>query len=111
MIAARTKAALAAARARGDRGNIRSIAAEGRRTVALKRIADADRRAADVAPAILELRVASASLRGIAAALAERGIPTPSRSRACSPGSVKGRSRPCRQPPGGNPPAGVLGPS
>ena len=82
MISARTKAALAAAKARGvklggDRGNIRAIAAEGRRTASQRRAANADRRAADVAPVILELKAAGTSLRGIAAALVARGIPTP----------------------------------
>jgi DNA invertase Pin-like site-specific DNA recombinase len=81
MISARTKAALAAAKARGvklggDRGNIRAIAAEGRRTASQRRTANADRRAADVAPVILELKAAGTSLRGIAAALVARGIPT-----------------------------------
>jgi DNA invertase Pin-like site-specific DNA recombinase len=81
MISARTKAALAAAKARGvklggDRGNIRAIAAEGRRTASQRRAANADRRAADVAPVILELKAAGTSLRGIAAALVARGIPT-----------------------------------
>jgi hypothetical protein len=41
------------------------------------RAAGSDRRAADVAPVIRELQAAGTSLRGIAAALAERGIPTP----------------------------------
>jgi DNA invertase Pin-like site-specific DNA recombinase len=82
MISARTKAALTAAKARGvklggDRGNIRSIAAAGRRVAALKRTAKADARAADVAPVILDLKAAGVSLRGIATALDERGIPPP----------------------------------
>jgi DNA invertase Pin-like site-specific DNA recombinase len=77
MISARTKAALAAAKARGvklggDRGNIRDIAVEGRRAAAQRRSVDAD-----VAPVIRELKATGTSLRGIAAALAERGIPTP----------------------------------
>jgi Recombinase len=54
----------------GDRGNIREIAVA-------RRVALADRRAADVAPVIRELQTAGLSLRGIAAALGERGIPTP----------------------------------
>jgi DNA invertase Pin-like site-specific DNA recombinase len=82
MISARTKAALAAAKARGvklggDRGNIRQIAVEGRRIAAERRVAQADRRAADVAPVIRELKAAGTSLRGIAADLTARGIPTP----------------------------------
>jgi DNA invertase Pin-like site-specific DNA recombinase len=82
MISARTRAALAAAKARGvklggDRGNIRAIAAEGRRIAAARRAAKANRRAADVAPVVRELQAGGLSLRGIAAELDERGIPTP----------------------------------
>jgi DNA invertase Pin-like site-specific DNA recombinase len=82
MISARTKAALAAAKARGvklggDRGNICAIAAEGRLAAARRRAADADRRASDVAPVIAELKGAGASLRRIAEELADRGIPAP----------------------------------
>jgi hypothetical protein len=50
---------------------------KGHRIAAEKRAAEADRRAADVAPVIRELKAAGTSPRGIAAALAERGIPTP----------------------------------
>jgi DNA invertase Pin-like site-specific DNA recombinase len=82
MISQRTRAALAAAKAcgvklEGDRGNIRAIAVEGRRIAVARRVAQADRRAADVAPAIRELKAAGTSLRGIAADLTARGIPTP----------------------------------
>jgi DNA invertase Pin-like site-specific DNA recombinase len=82
MISARTRAALAAAKARGvklggDRGNIREIAVEGRRIAVARRVDQADRRAADVAPVIRELQAAGTSLRGIAADLTARGIPTP----------------------------------
>jgi hypothetical protein len=46
------------------------------------RIARANRTAADLAPVIAELRAAGmTSLNGIAAALDERGIPTPAGSR------------------------------
>lgn len=80
MISARTKAALAAAKAGGTKlGGVRSTRltdearAMGREVVA-KRAAD---KAADYAPVIRELQAAgTTSLRAIAAALNERGIPT-----------------------------------
>ncbi len=81
MISARTKAALAAAKAAGTKlGGVRSTRltdearAMGRQAVQ-KRVAD---KAADYAPVIRELQAAGPmSLRAIAAVLNERGIPTP----------------------------------
>jgi len=81
MISARTKAALAAAKARGtvlggDRGNIRKIARKGTKASAVIRANRARKRAEDVMPAIKQIRAGgSTSLREIAAALNERGIP------------------------------------
>lgn len=82
MISARTKAALAAAKARGvklggDRGNIRSVAAQGTEASSTVRAAQADQRAADLAPIVADLQAAGVtSLRGLAAALNDRGIHT-----------------------------------
>lgn len=80
MISARTKAALAAAKARGrklggNRGVIPTAAArEASRAVIA---AHADARANDLAPVIADIRRAgNTSLRQIAGALNERGIPT-----------------------------------
>jgi len=82
MISARTKAALAAAKARGVRlGGARNLTvAEDIRELGQKAIQKrADDRAADYAGTIAELQAAGAtSLRAIAAALNDRGIPTPS---------------------------------
>jgi DNA invertase Pin-like site-specific DNA recombinase len=81
MISSRTKAALAAAKARGqklggDRGNQLTDKARALGCKAIK--ARADARAADLAPVIAELRTTGVtSLRGIAAALNARGIQTP----------------------------------
>ena len=78
MISARTKAALAAAKARGvrlggDRGGRATPAARAAGTAALE--ARAQARAADLAPVIAELREAGVtSLRELAKALDERGI-------------------------------------
>ena len=81
LISARTKAALAAAKARGvELGRVQSkkLTDEARalgRTAIAKRTAD---KAADYAPVIREIQAAgTTSLSGIAAALTERGIPTP----------------------------------
>ena len=80
MISARTKAALAAAKARGKRlGGYRGTVLsekvrEAGRTAIAKR---SDARARDLGPIITQLRAAGAtSLRSLAAALDERGIPT-----------------------------------
>jgi DNA invertase Pin-like site-specific DNA recombinase len=79
-ISERTKAALAAAKTRGvklggDRGA--RLTQKARRAGWEKRRARADAKATDLGPLITELRAAGVtSLRGIAAALNERGIPT-----------------------------------
>jgi DNA invertase Pin-like site-specific DNA recombinase len=88
MISARTKAALAAAKARGQKlGGVRIRKSDGKRVMlssaaqaggraALK--ARAVARAADIAPTIEAIKTGGAiSLRAIAAALNEAGIPTP----------------------------------
>jgi DNA invertase Pin-like site-specific DNA recombinase len=82
MISERTKAALAAANARGVKlGNywknpILPPDAGKLGNAAMKRKADA--RAADIAPIIAELQAGGAtSLRAIAGGLNERGVPTP----------------------------------
>lgn len=80
MISARTKAALAAAKARGanlggDRGVTPSAEAQAKGRAAMK--AKADGRAFDLMPIIAELRAGGAtSLRELAAGLNARGIPT-----------------------------------
>jgi DNA invertase Pin-like site-specific DNA recombinase len=82
MISVRTKAALAAAKANGVKlGGKRTLAVrEDVRELGQKAIQKrAAARAADYAPTIRELQaVGATSLRAIAAALNERGIPTPS---------------------------------
>ncbi|QIJ76506.1 recombinase family protein [Methylobacterium sp. NI91] len=79
MISARTRAALAAVKARGKTlGNPANLAnqAAGRERSAAVRIEAADRRAADLAPIVASIRQAGAtSLRQIAARLNERAIP------------------------------------
>jgi DNA invertase Pin-like site-specific DNA recombinase len=83
MISQRTKAALAAAKARGvvlggDRGNIASEARKGAKASREVRSAVAEKRAADLLPVIRHIQGAGASsLRDIAAELNEKGIPTP----------------------------------
>lgn len=80
MISTRTKAALAAAKARGqklggDRGVVPTAAAQAKGGAATK--AKACDRAADLAPILAEIRAAGASsLRQVAEALNARGIPT-----------------------------------
>lgn len=81
MISARTKAALAAAKARGtilggDRGNIAAQAAKGARASIAVRSAKSRKRAIDLLPVVEDLRAeGAASLRQIAAGLNQRGIP------------------------------------
>ncbi|WP_336491033.1 recombinase family protein [Methylobacterium nigriterrae] len=81
MISARTKAALAAAKARGrklggDRGNFLNVRDRGNAASVAVRGGKADRRAADLAPVMRELQAGGASLRQVAAKLNVRGIPT-----------------------------------
>ena len=81
IISARTKAALAAAKARGtvlggNRGSVVDDAA--RAASAIARAAKAAGRAADLAPIVAEIRTAGASsLREIAAALNAKGVTAP----------------------------------
>ena len=79
-ISSRTKAALAAAKARGVKlGGFRGVAIgdQGRATSAASRTAAAKARAADVLPIVEEVRASGVtSLGGIAKALSERGVPT-----------------------------------
>ncbi len=81
-ISARTKAALAAAKARGvklggDRGNIASVSRKGASASARARGAEARRRAADLEPVIEAIKADGAvSLRDIADGLNRRGITT-----------------------------------
>ena len=81
MISERTKKALAAAKARGqqlggDRGNIGEIAQLGREASLKVRQERARQRAADLEPIIADLRGVR-SLREVAAALNELGVPAP----------------------------------
>jgi DNA invertase Pin-like site-specific DNA recombinase len=92
MISMRTKAALAAAKARGvklggDHGaRIDEAARKASRDARAKR---AQSRADDIAPVIQELRADGArSLRAIAKGLAERGIETPRGGREWTPAQV-----------------------
>jgi DNA invertase Pin-like site-specific DNA recombinase len=83
MISQRTKAALAAAKARGkrlggDRGNLRAVGDKGREISRAVRIKKAEARTADLAAIIADIRASGAtSLGKIAKALNERGIRTP----------------------------------
>jgi DNA invertase Pin-like site-specific DNA recombinase len=77
LIAGRTKAALAAAKAKGAKlGNPNIEVAQGRAVAAIK--AEANRAAGNVLPIIVEIRKSGAmTLRAIADALNARGVPTP----------------------------------
>jgi DNA invertase Pin-like site-specific DNA recombinase len=77
LISARTSAALKAAKARGKRlGNPKL--SEARRQAAVAKKESADRFSANVLPVIREIQGSGIkSLRGVARALAARGIPTP----------------------------------
>ncbi|PLT97192.1 recombinase family protein [Sinorhizobium medicae] len=82
MIAARTKAALQAAKARGiklggDRGNFSAVKDRGPAASAAIRSAKAAERAKLVGPIAREFWAAGASLRSIAAELTSRSIPAP----------------------------------
>lgn len=83
LISERTKKALAAAKARGqklggDRGNLPTVSAKGRAGSLAVRQDKADRRAADLAPVVAEIKAAGlTSLRQIAANMNEQGIRTP----------------------------------
>lgn len=81
MISARTKAALAAAKARGVRlgtpANLRN-AEVGQVRGRARQAERAEKRSQDLAPIVAEIRAAgTTSMRGIAAALNARGIPAP----------------------------------
>lgn len=81
MISARTKAALAAAKARGKKlGGNRGVvlSASARKKGRAMQSVRAKDRAADLAPVLEEIRREGiTSLRGLAGALIQRGIPTP----------------------------------
>lgn len=81
VISARTKAALAAAKAKGrklggDRGNLAAVAAAGAAASIQKRADNARKRREDLLPVIEDIKAAGASSLGaIAAELNSRGIP------------------------------------
>jgi DNA invertase Pin-like site-specific DNA recombinase len=107
-ISTRTKAALAAAKARGVKlGNPRLLGQA--RMAAAAKSAKATTRATDLLPVIVDVRAAGvATLSGIAKALTARGVPTPSGRGAWSPATVMRLDRQCRPPeyalPGGGRP-------
>ena len=79
MISQRTRAALAAAKARGkklggDRGNIAAIGGLGNRASAIVRKQRSDKRAGDLVPVIRSIQAGGASLRQVATELTRRGI-------------------------------------
>jgi DNA invertase Pin-like site-specific DNA recombinase len=83
LISQRTKAALAAAKARGiklggNRGKIASQATVGSKASALARRAKAQKRAVDLVPVIRSIQTeGNMSLRAVAITLNTRGIPAP----------------------------------
>jgi DNA invertase Pin-like site-specific DNA recombinase len=91
-ISARTRAALAAAKARGVKlGNPRLMPGnpEQARRAAAAKSAQAASRAADLLPVLTEIRAAGVTtLTGIAKALTARGVPTPSGRGTWSPATV-----------------------
>jgi DNA invertase Pin-like site-specific DNA recombinase len=79
MISQRTRAALAAAKARGrklggDRGNIAAVSGLGNQASAAVRRQRADKRASDLVPVIRSIQAGGASLRQVAVELTRRGI-------------------------------------
>jgi DNA invertase Pin-like site-specific DNA recombinase len=93
-ISDRTKAALAAARARGvrlggNRGKLADVRSLGTLASVVARRARSDARAKDVLPLIQQIQARGASLRQIAAELSANGIPTPRGSGAWSAMQVK----------------------
>jgi DNA invertase Pin-like site-specific DNA recombinase len=105
-ISKRTKAALAAAKARGVKlgnPNLQPGSAEQARMAAAVKSSKATARATDLRPIIAEVRAAGiTTLTGIAQALAARGVPTPSGRGTWSPASVmrlERRTAPAREVP------------
>jgi DNA invertase Pin-like site-specific DNA recombinase len=72
LVSERTKAALAAAKQRGVR-----LGVTGAQTLAPKWKAEAQARAAELAPVVRDLEAKGYSLRGMAAELTKRKVPTP----------------------------------
>jgi DNA invertase Pin-like site-specific DNA recombinase len=76
LIATRTKAALAAAKARGVKLGGPKLS-EARKAAVERNVANADQRACNVLPVIREIQRSGASLHQVAEALNARGISTP----------------------------------
>ncbi|MDO9714396.1 recombinase family protein [Paracraurococcus lichenis] len=93
LIAQRTKAALAAAKARGVKlGNptLRAGTPDAARAAAAAKSEQATACAVDLAPILAEIRAAGVTtLEGVAKALTARGIPTPSGREAWYPATVR----------------------